>query len=128
MRKLISLSIILAASLSFASSPAPSEEEAKPKAGEISKSGFLTTEACVKKGEFVDCNLETITSGKFVIYVHDENIAYKLDTSDIASYPIYEDVGKNNAKVVGVLTGETIKVRAYTPAPPETKSFFKGCM
>jgi len=128
MRMLVSLSIILAASLSFASSPTPSEEEAKPKAGEISKSGFLTTEACIKKGEFVDCNLETLGKSPFVIYVHDENIAYKLDTQDVLVYPLYEDVGKNNAKVVGIMQGETIKVRAYTPAPPEVKSFLKGCM
>lgn len=126
MKKLAYMSLILT-SLAFAS--APSEEDAKPKAGEIEKAGFLTTEACAKKGEFVDCNLQTVGNSPFVLYIHDEDIAYKLDTSNTSSYTLYEDVGKNGGKVIGVLTAkDAIKVRTYVPAPPETKSFFKGCM
>lgn len=126
MKKLAYISLILA---TFAFASAPSEEEAKPKAGEIEKAGFLTTEACAQKGEFVDCNLQTIGKSPFVLYIHDEDIAYKLDTTNTTSYTMFEDVGKNGGKVVGILVGkDTIKVRTYVPAPPETKSFFKGCM
>lgn len=126
--------IILAASFatllalpSFASSAGA--EDIKPHAGEVEKKGFLATEACIKKGLFKDCRLETTVDSPFALYVHSEGVMYKLDTSDVALHELDEGLAKNNVTIIGKLEKDNvIKIRAYKAPPPEGKSFFKGCL
>jgi len=109
-------------------------EATGPKEGEIKKQGFLATEACLAKGLFKDCRLDTMSSAldstqtKFALFVHDEGATYKLDASDFHAYELDEAVGKNNVTIIGKLQGNVIKVKGYEAPPPESKSFFKGCL
>jgi len=129
MKKVLFLALGLFAASLFASS-----EGAKPAAGEIEKKGFLATEKCIEKGLFKDCRLDTMSSAldktttSFALFVHDEGVTYKLDASDFHAYELDEAVGKNNVTIIGKLEGNVIKVKGYQAPPPESKSFFKGCL
>lgn len=108
------------------------------------KGGFLTTENCAKAGAFTECYLENYFCGSdgcyletdenkqtpLVLYSHDDNMIYKLDTSHVK--PSVLDGGKN---VNGVaMVGEfdpstnTIIVQEFKAPPPPKSSFFKGCL
>jgi hypothetical protein len=110
-------------------------EEVKVGVGEVEKQGFLATEACLKAGLFKDCALDTMSSAlvptqtQFALYNHDEGVIYKLDSSNFHAYELDEMVGKNNVTIIGALGKDNvIKVKGYKAPPPETKSFFKGCL
>ena len=128
MKKLVLATAFAAvlASTVFASTEA---KEEGVKAGEVEKKGVLATEACIKKGYFKDCRLDTTTNSPMALYVHSEGITYKLDSSSVALHELDEGIGKNNVTIIGKLeSGNVIKIRTYKAPPPEGKSFFKGCL
>ncbi len=117
----------IAATSSYASTA--SAEDAKPKAGEIEKKGFLATEECIKKGMFKDCKLDTTVNSPIALYVHSEGMMYKLEPAEVSLHELDEGLNKNNVTVIGTLEkGNVIKIRSYKAPPPEGKSFFKGCL
>lgn len=123
MRKIAFLMLTIFASAVFAST-----EEVKAKPGEVEKKGFLATEWCLKNDYFKDCRLESAQTSPFALYIHGEGKIYKLDTSDFPMHELDEAMAKNNVTIIGKLDGNVIKVRSYKAPPPETKSFFKGCL
>lgn len=105
-------------------------EEAKAQPGEIEKKGFLMTEGCYKQSTFRECDLGGYYAGtdKPILFVHDDFRYYMLDLSAVSKSEIDEGMARNNVIIIGKLSGDTIKVRAYKAPPPEGKSFFKGCL
>ena len=113
---------------------------------EFEKEGFLTTEGCAKKGMFADCYLENYACGStgcfksiepgvdneapLVLFVHDDGVIYKLDTSAIDRGELLEHVSRNKVSMIGEYdaASNTIKVKEFKAPPPPTKSFFKGCL
>lgn len=124
MKKFLLLTLSLLSTMAIASST-----EAASKPGEVELKGFLATEACLKKDYFKDCRLDTMEASPFALYVHGDNAIYKLDVTNFHAYELDEAVGKNNVTIIGKLeNGNVVKVRDYKAPPPETKSFFKGCL
>jgi hypothetical protein len=123
MKKLI-FSLAFAASLMASSDGA----EKKPLDGEVEIKGFLATQWCIDNSYLKECPAESAFTSPYVIYVHSDLKYYFVDIADVPKHEIDEGFGKNNVSVIGKLTGETIKARAYKAPPPEGKSFFKGCL
>ena len=113
---------------------------------EFEKEGFLTTDSCASKGMFADCYLENYACGStgcfkhnepgidkeapLVLFVHDDGVIYKLDTSAIDRGELLENVSRNKVSMIGEYDAatNTIKVKEFKAPPPPTKSFFKGCL
>ena len=113
---------------------------------EFEKEGFLTTASCAQKGMFADCYLENYACGAtgcfrdfepgvdnetpLVLFVHDDGVMYKLDTSAIDRGELLENVSRNKVSMIGEYDAatNTIKVKEFKAPPPPTKSFFKGCL
>jgi thioredoxin-related protein len=108
------------------------------------KSGFLTTEKCAKSGQFTECYLQNFFCGSdgcylesdlkkdvpLVLYSHDDNIIYKLDTSAIKQSVLDTGISMNGVAMVGEYdsANNVIVVQEFKAPPPPKKSFFKGCL
>lgn len=109
-----------------------------------SKTGFLTTKACVAEGRFTDCRLETAfcgytgcfkewevgdkITGEIVLFVHDDGKAYDLDMTKLSKHELDEGINRNEVEIVGEISDGKIIAHKFTPPPPPKKSFFKGCL
>jgi hypothetical protein len=132
MKKLLIIVMALTVSL-FAAEDEPFE-----------KSGFLTTESCAKSGSFTTCYLENYFCGSdgcylttdenkktpLVLYSHDDNMIYKLDTSAIKASVLDGGINVNGVAMVGEYDPSTnvIIVQEFKAPPPPKASFFKGCL
>ena len=96
----------------------------------VKKSGFLTTDYCLKRDYFTNCKLENYQDPKqkLVLYVHDEQDFYYIDASKIEKSEMDEGFARDNVSFTGTLTGKTIHATKYDGPPPPAKSFFKGCL
>ena len=96
----------------------------------IKKQGFLTTDYCLKRDYFTNCKLENYLDPKqkLVLYVHDEQDFYYIDTSKIEKSEMDEGFARDGVSFTGTLKGKTIKATKYDAPPPPAKSFFKGCL
>jgi len=96
----------------------------------VKKQGFLTTDYCLKRDYFTNCKLENYANPKekLVLYVHDEQDFYYIDTSKIEKSEIDEGFARDGVSFTGKLTGKTIHATKYDGPPPPAKSFFKGCL
>lgn len=108
------------------------------------KSGFLTTEQCAKSGQFTNCYLENYFCGSngcflktdvnentpLVLYSHDDNLIYKLDTSAIAPSLLDTGISMNGVTLIGEYDSakNVLTVSEFEAPPPPKKSFFKGCL
>jgi hypothetical protein len=142
MKKL--LITLLALFLSF--SAAAYAEEAEAQEASWEKDGFLVTEACAEEGAFTNCFLNNYACGSngcflkteagvdlntpLVLYVHDDNKIYKLDTSKIPRSEFDEGVNRNAVHIAGEYdaSSNVVVVTEFKAPPPPKKSFFKGCL
>ena len=113
----------------------------------FSKQGFMASKACIEKGIFADCALESYACGsegcfrnmevgtkapkvKLVLFVHDDGKYYNLDTSKIHMSEMDEGFARNMVTITGEYDkrANKIVVREFKAPPPPKKSFFKGCL
>ena len=108
------------------------------------KSGFLTTESCAKLGQLKDCYLENYFCGSngcfmetdknlntpLVLYSHDDNKIYKLDTTNVKKSLLDTGISRNAVTIIGEFdaSSDTIVAQEFKAPPPPKKSFFKGCL
>lgn len=110
----------------------------------IEKKGFLTSKWCAQNGYFSDCRLESMVCGsgecfkswefgdnvrdELVLFVHNEQKIYAIDSSSIPHYKLDEPMNMNEVTITGELRGDTIVASGFKAPPPPQKSFFKGCL
>jgi GDP-D-mannose dehydratase len=115
---------------------------------EVEKKGFLTTKWCAEQGMYKDCRTESILCGsgdcfktwefgdkvttEIVLFSHDENKIYNIDTSKSHNIHMGEvletAINMNEVTMIGELKGNTIYAHDFKAPPPPKKSFFKGCL
>jgi hypothetical protein len=130
MKKILILSALFA---SFLIASEASSAKAEP--GEKELKGFLASEWCIENSYFKDCRLESLgfdksKGGSPALFVHSEQKYYVIDISNggVSKHELDEAFAKNDVTIIGKVSGNVIKARAYKAPPPEGKSFFKGCM